>query len=204
MKTVLQRVKSASVTVDGQLISTIGKGILVFAAIGREDTTKEVESMASKVLKVKLWDDEKGAKWKSSVQDIGGEVLCGKRVTQRQMSQDRLHTHSHAVSQFTLLASTKKGNKPDFHKSAGGVQAKQLYDSFFSKVQSLYAADKVKDGVFQAMMDVGLVNDGPVTIEIETNPPTMDNPTGFELPEDVETLKGKVQKTFTLPASLLE
>ncbi|KAK4983433.1 D-tyrosyl-tRNA(Tyr) deacylase [Elasticomyces elasticus] len=184
MKTVLQRVKSASVTVDGQLISTIGKGILVFAAIGREDTTKEVESMASKVLKVKLWDDEKGAKWKSSVQDIGGEVLC--------------------VSQFTLLASTKKGNKPDFHKSAGGVQAKQLYDSFFSKLQSLYTADKVKDGVFQAMMDVGLVNDGPVTIEIETNPPIMDNPTEFELPEDVEMLKGKVQKTFMLPASLLE
>lgn len=75
----IQRVKSASVTVDGQLISTIGKGLLVLAAIAKEDTAKEVESMAAKVLKVKLWDDEQGGgKWKKNVQEINGEVLCGK------------------------------------------------------------------------------------------------------------------------------
>lgn len=75
---VIQRVKSASVTVDGQLISTIGKGLLVFAAAGKDDTTKEAESIAGKVLKVKLWDDgETGAKWKRNVQEIDGEVLCG-------------------------------------------------------------------------------------------------------------------------------
>lgn len=75
---VIQRVKSASVTVDGQLISTISKGLLVFAAVGKDDTQKEAESMASKVLKVKLWDDgETGAKWKKNVQEIDGEVLCG-------------------------------------------------------------------------------------------------------------------------------
>ncbi|KAF1354797.1 D-Tyr tRNAtyr deacylase-like domain-containing protein [Delphinella strobiligena] len=142
MKTVIQRVKSASVTVDGQLISTIGKGLLVLTAVAKEDTKKEAESMASKILKVKLWDDDKGGKWKCNVQDIQGEVLC--------------------VSQFTLLASTKKGNKPDFHKSASAEQAKELYDHFFAKVQSLYNKDKVKNGVFQAMMDVGLINDGPV------------------------------------------
>jgi D-tyrosyl-tRNA(Tyr) deacylase len=68
------------------------------------------------------------------------------------------------VSQFTLLASTKKGNKPDFHKSAGGDKAKELYSAFFAKVQELYDKDKVKDGVFQAMMDVALVNDGPVGV----------------------------------------
>lgn len=73
----MQRVKSASVTVDGQLISTIGKGILIFAAVGKDDTIKEVESMASKVLKVKLWEDDQGGKWKRNVQDIDGEVLCG-------------------------------------------------------------------------------------------------------------------------------
>ena len=74
---VIQRVKSASVTVDGQLISQISKGLLVFAAIGKDDTAKEAESMASKVLKTKFWDDDNGGKWKRNVQDIDGEVLCG-------------------------------------------------------------------------------------------------------------------------------
>ena len=69
------------------------------------------------------------------------------------------------VSQFTLLASTKKGNKPDFHKSANAVKGKELYDTFFTQVRSLYREDRVKDGVFQAMMDVGLVNDGPVSVD---------------------------------------
>jgi len=69
------------------------------------------------------------------------------------------------VSQFTLLASTKKGNKPDFHKSAKPAVAKELYDQFFSKMQSLYSPERVKDGVFQAMMDVALINDGPVGVD---------------------------------------
>ncbi|KAK6001566.1 hypothetical protein QM012_002897 [Aureobasidium pullulans] len=195
MRTVIQRVKSASVTVDGQLISTIGKGLLVLAAIGKDDTQKEVESMANKILKAKLWDNDEGGKWKWGVKDIEGEILC--------------------VSQFTLLASVKKGNKPDFHKSANGEKAKELYDQFFKKVQALYQADRVKDGVFQAMMDVALVNDGPVgvdytcedgavTIQIDTDPPKMDNPTSFDLPGDPLTHMGKVQTTFELPASLLE
>lgn len=78
------------------------------------------------------------------MQDIGGEVLC--------------------VSQFTLLASTKKGSKPDFHGALGGDEARRLYQYFFEKVQQGYASDKVKDGVFQAMMEVALVNDGPVRL----------------------------------------
>jgi D-tyrosyl-tRNA(Tyr) deacylase len=69
------------------------------------------------------------------------------------------------VSQFTLLATTKKGNKPDFHRSAPAAKGKELYDSFISQVRSLYREDRVKDGVFQAMMDVGLVNDGPVGVD---------------------------------------
>lgn len=69
------------------------------------------------------------------------------------------------VSQFTLLASTKKGNKPDFHKSAAAVKGKELYDIFTTQVKSLYREDRVKDGVFQAQMDVGLVNDGPVGVD---------------------------------------
>ncbi|KAK4191159.1 D-Tyr tRNAtyr deacylase-like domain-containing protein [Podospora australis] len=151
MKAILQRVLSASVTVDQELVSSIGKGILVLAAVAPGDTEKEADSLASKILKMKMWDDESGGRWKRSVQDIGGEVLC--------------------VSQFTLLASTKKGSKPDFHSAMGGDEAKRLYQYFYQKVQDGYVAEKVKDGVFQAMMQVALVNDGPVTLEISTSPP---------------------------------
>jgi len=148
MKAILQRVLSASVTVDKQLISSIGKGILVFAAVAPNDTEKEVNALAAKILKMRLWDDASGGRWKLNVQDVDGEVLC--------------------VSQFTLLASTKKGSKPDFHGAMGGDQAKELYQLFFRKVQEGYQPRKVKDGVFQAMMEVALVNDGPVTLEMST------------------------------------
>ena len=142
MKAILQRVLSSSVTVNDQVVSAIGKGVLVLAAVGPNDSRKDAESMASKVLKMKLWPDENGANWKYSVQDIQGEVLC--------------------VSQFTLLASTKKGNKPDFHAAAKPEVAKELYDYFLSRVRDQYPPEKVKDGIFQAMMQVSLVNDGPV------------------------------------------
>ncbi|KAF2805039.1 D-tyrosyl-tRNA deacylase-like protein, partial [Mytilinidion resinicola] len=184
---VIQRVKSASVTVDGALISSIGKGVLVLGAIAKDDTAKDVESMAGKVLKLKLWDDDEGGRWKRSVMDIGGEVLC--------------------VSQFTLLASTKKGNKPDFRQSAAGVKAKELYQAFFKKVQELHEPDKVKDGIFAAMMDVTLCNDGPVTIQIDTDPPKMESPSGLDkvdLDPDLVGNLTKIVKEFQIPAELLE
>jgi len=80
-------------------------------------------------------------------------------------ASDADRVDQHPVSQFTLLASTKKGNKPSFHKSAAPNVAKELYDQFFNKVQALYRPERVKNGVFQAMMDVGLVNDGPVGVD---------------------------------------
>lgn len=174
---------------------------MIFAAIGKDDTQKEAESMASKVLKVKLWDGEDGKKWKSNVQDIEGDVLCGAfppsasfslhfpplRLRSWRIRPSRCRTmipfssQPHLspsspipptnllpplpVSQFTLLASTKKGNKPDFHKSAPPAKGKELYDSFIGQVRALYRAERVKDGVFGAMMDVGLVNDGPVGVD---------------------------------------
>ncbi|WEW60164.1 D-tyrosyl-tRNA(Tyr) deacylase [Emydomyces testavorans] len=146
---ILQRVSSASVTVDKKLVSSIGRGVLVLAAVGPNDTEKDAETLATKVLKLKMWPDDSGANWKKSVQDIHGEVLC--------------------VSQFTLFAKVKKGNKPDFHGAADATKAKELYDSFYSKIGELYNQERVKNGVFQAMMEVGLVNDGPVTLEINTS-----------------------------------
>ncbi|CAG8982141.1 hypothetical protein HYALB_00003233 [Hymenoscyphus albidus] len=140
MKAILQRVLSASVTVDKQLVSSIGKGVLVFAAVAPGDTEKDVETLAAKVLKMRLWDDEVGGRWKHNVQDIGGEILC--------------------VSQFTLLASTKKGSKPDFHGALGGDKAKELYQLFVEKVQKGYVKER----------EVALVNDGPVTLEMSAGP----------------------------------
>lgn len=148
---VLQRCLSASVTVDSNVVSSIGRGILVLAAIGPNDTHKTVESVASKVLKMKMWPDDDNKQWKNNVQEIEGEILC--------------------VSQFTLYASTKKGNKPDFHGAAKPEVAKELYDHFLSTIKQAYHPERVKDGVFQAMMQVALVNDGPVTLQLDTDEP---------------------------------
>ncbi|KLJ07558.1 D-tyrosyl-tRNA(Tyr) deacylase [Blastomyces silverae] len=212
MKVVLQRVTSASVTVDKKLVSSIGRGILVFAAVGPDDTQKDAESLAAKVLKLKIWPDDAGGTWKKSVQDIQGEVLC--------------------VSQFTLLAQIKKGNKPDFHNAADATKAKELYEHFYNKVRELYNAERVKNGVFQAMMEVGLVNDGPVgvdyrsedgavTIQIDTALPKKEqkkpgNGNGNGQSSDSNTQQsgqdgvgkkdadGGQRYEFKLPASLLE
>lgn len=100
--------------------------------------------------------------WKRSVQDIDGEVLCG--MLHLTTKTDMHYLMPLSVSQFTLLASTKKGNKPDFHGAAKGEHAKELYEYFYSHLQMLYDGEKVKNGVFQAMMEVGLVNDGPVCL----------------------------------------
>ena len=139
----------------------------MFAAIGKDDTTKEAESMAAKVLKVKLWEDSDGGKWKKNVQDIDGEVLCGMPFVPdpEPLLGNVTNMRYIPVSQFTLLASTKKGNKPDFHRSAPPEKGRELYDTFVSQTRKLYREDRVKDGVFQAMMDVELVNDGPVGLD---------------------------------------
>ncbi|KFH45051.1 D-tyrosyl-tRNA(Tyr) deacylase-like protein [Hapsidospora chrysogenum ATCC 11550] len=143
---IIQRVLSASVTVDKEVVSSIGRGVLVFAAVAPGDTEKEMNAVAAKVVKMKMWEDDAGGKWKRNVMDINGEVLC--------------------VSQFTLLARTKKGTKPDFHGAANPEEAKRLYEYFVSAVKKEYDPGRVADGRFQAMMEVALVNDGPVTLEL--------------------------------------
>lgn len=203
MKAVLQRVKSASVTVDGQLISSIGKGILVLAGVGKEDTEKDADSLVGRILKARLWPDDNGGQWKKNVQDIEGEVLC--------------------VSQFTLYGNLKKGNKPDFHDAADVETARKLYDYFFQRLRAAYKPERVQNGVFQAMMEVELKNDGPVgvdyrsadaavTIEINTKLPKKDKKpessqtSGQPSGQSSESGEGDAKKTyeFQLPATLLE
>ena len=174
-------------TVDKQIVSSIGRGVLVFAAMAPGDTQREADAMASKVLKMRLWDDDEGGRvgsrkvidgWQKAPQlTVRHQIVeaecarySGRRSLRYVYSAARMSTRCGPltclnippVSQFTLLASTKKGSKPDFHATMSGPQAKELYEYFFSKVQQGYETARVKDGVFQAMMEVGLVNDGPV------------------------------------------
>ncbi|KAI5808057.1 D-tyrosyl-tRNA deacylase [Peziza echinospora] len=148
MKAVIQRVLSASVTVDSKVVSSIGKGILVLAAVSPTDTTEDAQMMVRKLLSLKLWPDANNRPWANSVVDISGEVLI--------------------VSQFTLYANIGKGSKPDFHGSASPDIALPYYTKFVELVKEAYKAESVKDGIFGAMMNVQLINDGPVTFDFDT------------------------------------
>ncbi|KAG8905356.1 D-tyrosyl-tRNA(Tyr) deacylase [Tulasnella sp. 403] len=109
---------------------------------------KDVEYIAKKVLMMRVFDSDDGTMWKSGVKDIGGEVLC--------------------VSQFTLMANTTKGNKPDFHGAMPGSDSRSLYANFLAKLGEMYEPGKIRDGRFGAMMSVQLVNEGPVTLPIDS------------------------------------
>lgn len=157
MKAVIQRVKSASVTVDNAVVSQIGKGLLVLVGVGRDDTIEDAEKIANRILRLRLWEDPTSkAPWKTNVTELpktspeDGKVLC--------------------VSQFTLFAQVKKGSKPDFHRAGKEEFARELYGKVLDLVAQGMPNGKedVKDGVFGATMDVALVNDGPVTIQIDT------------------------------------
>lgn len=144
MKAILQRVNYASVSIEGTLISKIGPGLLILVGIGPEDTEEVAQAMAKKIAAMRIFHDEDG-KMNRSVVDIGGEAL--------------------AVSQFTLYADTRKGNRPSFIRSAPPEMAAPLVDRF----AELLAAQGVptKQGIFGADMQVALENDGPVTISLE-------------------------------------
>ncbi|PCH37916.1 hypothetical protein WOLCODRAFT_96112 [Wolfiporia cocos MD-104 SS10] len=148
MRAVVQRVASASVTVDNEVISSISRGLMVLVGIGKDDTMADVETISNKILNLRIFSDASGAMWKKSVKDIDGEVLC--------------------VSQFTLLANTTKGNKPDFHRAMATEPGKQLYTTFLEKMSSLYKPEKIQDGRFGAMMNVSLTNEGPVTFTLDS------------------------------------
>ncbi|XP_031998044.1 D-aminoacyl-tRNA deacylase 1 isoform X1 [Hylobates moloch] len=150
MKAVVQRVTRASVTVGGEQISAIGRGICVLLGISLEDTQKELEHMVRKILNLRVFEDESGKHWSKSVMDKQYEILC--------------------VSQFTLQC-VLKGNKPDFHLAMPTEQAEGFYNSFLEHLRKTYRPELIKDGKFGAYMQVHIQNDGPVTIELESPAP---------------------------------
>ena len=146
MRAVIQRVSSASVTIGGQVKSSIGKGLLVLLGVGYEDGQEDIDWLVKKIAGLRIFDDEAGV-MNRSVVDVGGEALV--------------------VSPFTLMASTKKGNRPSYIHAAGHEIAVPLYESFCAALSEA-VGKPVGTGEFGADMKVALVNDGPVTICIDT------------------------------------
>lgn len=146
MKAVLQRVKRASVTVDGNLVGSIHEGLLVLLGVSATDTDKQADVLLEKIVNLRIFNDAEG-KMNLSLIDARGGLLV--------------------VSQFTLLADTRKGRRPSYIHAARPDDANRLYQYFVNKAKMLL--QDVQTGKFQAMMDVELVNDGPVTIILDTD-----------------------------------
>ena len=146
MRLVIQRVKEASVSIDGEKVSAIGKGLLVLVGVETGDTEEDVKWLVGKTAGLRIFDDENGVMNKS-IQDIDGEAL--------------------AVSQFTLTASTRRGNRPSYIRAAGHELAVPLYEKYCESLAETLGKP-VGRGVFGADMKVALVNDGPVTIIIDS------------------------------------
>ena len=144
MKALIQRVKRASVTINSELYSSIGMGMLVFLGVEKEDSLVNAQKLADKLVNLRIFEDENG-KMNKSLADVNGEMLV--------------------VSQFTLCGDCKKGTRPSFDRSAPLDIAEDLYDKFNTIVKQL--GINIKTGKFRAMMDVELINDGPVTFLVE-------------------------------------
>ncbi|KAJ7264935.1 D-Tyr tRNAtyr deacylase-like domain-containing protein, partial [Mycena haematopus] len=150
MRAVVQRVSSASVSVDGVTISQISGGLMVLRQLLTDDTASDVFTLTNKILALRVFSDpaDSAKMWKASVKDVDGDILC--------------------VSQFTLLAETRKGNKPDFHNAMSTEQSRVLYATFLEALRLAYKPKKVQDGQFGAMMSVSLTNEGPVTFTLDS------------------------------------
>jgi len=144
MRIVLQRVRRASVTVDGEVVGSVVKGYVVLLGIGKDDTRERADRMVEKIRKLRIFPDEND-KINLSIEDIRGEILV--------------------VSQFTLYADCKKGNRPSFTEAGSPQHAEELYDYFIEASRGKFR--KVAHGVFGAHMSVELVNDGPFTVILE-------------------------------------
>lgn len=146
MRTVVQRVKQASVTVNGSVVSAIGQGLLLLLGIEAADTEEDIQWLSHKVLGLRIFDDEEGV-MNRNIQDVGGDIIV--------------------VSQFTLMASYKKGNRPSWIRAAGHEHAVPMYERFVEVLRE-GLGKPVGTGVFGAEMQVELINDGPVTICMDT------------------------------------
>lgn len=146
MKTVIQKVASASVTVNDKIVAEIQQGLLILVGIEDADTDEDINWLASKIVKLRIFADENGI-MNFSVKDIKGEIIV--------------------VSQFTLQASTKKGNRPSYSKASKPEIAIPTYEKFVKQLE-IELGNKVQTGVFGADMKVNLINDGPVTIVMDS------------------------------------
>jgi len=145
MKAVVQRVREASVVVAGEKVGAIGPGLMVLVGIGREDTVRDIDWMVDKIVNLRIFEVEEGRLDKSLL-DTGGSLLL--------------------VSQFTLYGDCRKGRRPSFSEAMGPEEARRLFDLFVEKARGL--VHRVETGVFQASMEVSLVNSGPVTILLDS------------------------------------
>ena len=145
MRAVIQRVKNASVEVDGKVVGEIGRGSLVFLGIGRDDIVQDIQWMVEKIVNLRIFEKENG-KFDQSLLDVDGEVLV--------------------VSQFTLYGDCSKGRRPSFTDAMEANEAKKLFDLFVEKAKARIG--KVESGLFQSFMDVSLINEGPVTLIMDS------------------------------------
>ena len=146
MRAVIQRVTEASVSVDGNIVGSIGPGMVVFLGVEKDDSEKDVVYVAEKISGLRIFDDSSG-RMNLSIEDAGGEIL--------------------AISQFTLYGDTRKGRRPSYVRAAGGDSAKRFYELFVAKLAE--RGIPVKTGVFGAHMDVHIANCGPVTILVDSS-----------------------------------
>lgn len=144
MKVLVQRSKNSSVKVDNKLVNSIDKGLVLLVGFTQNDTLNDIEKLVKKVINLRIFDDENGVMNKS-ILDVGGEIL--------------------SISQFTLYANTKKGNRPSYIEALNGEDAIKLYESFNDKLNEHVVT---KSGIFGADMEVNIINDGPITIMLES------------------------------------
>ncbi|MDY3292164.1 MAG: D-aminoacyl-tRNA deacylase [Parolsenella sp.] len=147
MRALIQRVRHASVTVDGEVTGSCGKGLLVLLGVGHEDDEALAEKLWNKILGLRIFEDEAG-KTNLSLADVGGEALV--------------------VSQFTLYANCRRGRRPSFTDAAAPAQANAIYERFCELAEADLGTEHVGRGIFGSMMEVSLVNDGPFTIWLDT------------------------------------